>query len=498
MAEIEEFKQKKEEERLQKRNRTFEDIQLEAAQRNQEFEALQPEAPDRFFGDVVASKDGSQKAYYREFRKVVEAADVILEVLDARDPIGCRCVEIEKMIQAWPGQAKKIVLILNKVDLVPKEVVVGWLRFLRQSYPTLAFKASTQQQRRGRGISSASAVNSAAEALNSSSALGADRLISLLKNYSRSLDIKTSISVGVVGYPNVGKSSLINSLKRSRAVGVSSTPGHTKQSQEIHLDKNVKLIDTPGIVFAAKRGGAIDADIVLRNAVKVEQIEDPVAPVELIVKRCGPERLSELYSLPKFSTVVEFLTYVGQSRGKLLKGGIVDLEGSARGVINDWNGGKIPFHTIPPAAPASIPEFVQQMAPAFNIENADAELFATIREPVMSMQVEASEPMPIDLDYRPDGVFAVGKKPEPKESRPAVSESDSDDEINPQIGRKLKKLVKDEAKRNRRVNNQVEKSIDALGGVSLSDNYDFNQFFPKKTEFADSDDEERDIDLEDI
>jgi nuclear GTP-binding protein len=125
------------------------------------------------------------------------------------------------------------VLILNKVDLVPKEVVVGWLRFLRQSYPTLAFKASTQQQRRGRGVSrfplvltvSAAAVGASADALNSSTALGADRLISLLKNYSRSLDIKTSISVGVVGYPNVGKSSLINSLKRSRAVGVSSTPG---------------------------------------------------------------------------------------------------------------------------------------------------------------------------------------------------------------------------------------------------------------------------------
>ncbi|CAN0558971.1 unnamed protein product [Ectocarpus sp. 12 AP-2014] len=62
----------------------------------------------------------------------------------------------------------------------------------------------------------------------------------VLKNYCRSLNLKTAITVGVIGYPNVGKSSLINSLKRSKAVGVSATPGFTKSMQEINLDKTVR------------------------------------------------------------------------------------------------------------------------------------------------------------------------------------------------------------------------------------------------------------------
>lgn len=99
-------------------------------------------------------------------------------------------------------------------------------------------------------------------------------MIQLLKNYCRSMGVKTGITVGIIGYPNVGKSSVINSLKRTRAVQVGATPGLTKSMQEVHLDKLVKLLDCPGIVF--NTGSGVDA--VLRNAVKIEQLEDPLAP----------------------------------------------------------------------------------------------------------------------------------------------------------------------------------------------------------------------------
>ena len=86
--------------------------------------------------------------------------------------------------------------------------------------------------------------------VSSSKAVGADSLLQLIKNYSKNDGIKTAVTVGFIGYPNVGKSSIINSLKKTRAVGVSPVPGYTKSVQEIYLDKKVKLLDCPGVVFS--------------------------------------------------------------------------------------------------------------------------------------------------------------------------------------------------------------------------------------------------------
>lgn len=91
------------------------------------------------------------------------------------------------------------------------------------------------------------------------------------------LQIKKSITVGVIGLPNVGKSSLINSLKRSHVVNVGATPGLTRSMQEVHLDKNVKLLDCPGVVMLRSAGGS-DSSIALRNCKRIEKLEDPVTP----------------------------------------------------------------------------------------------------------------------------------------------------------------------------------------------------------------------------
>lgn len=91
-----------------------------------------------------------------------------------------------------------------------------------------------------------------------------------------------SYLLGCVGFPNVGKSSLINSLTRTRAVGVSAMPGFTKVSQEVILDTNIRLIDSPGIVFADGDSAAT----ALRNCVNVEEMVDVLTPVQSILDRC--------------------------------------------------------------------------------------------------------------------------------------------------------------------------------------------------------------------
>ncbi len=323
--------------------RTIEDLMARANQDQQAFAAKQGVGSNAFANNTsteksdgrVAAGQQSRRAYLRELKKVVESADVLLQVLDARDPIGSRIHKtLEDVILSKAD--KRMVLVLNKIDLVPKDVVSQWLTVLRRSHPTIAIKACKNMSD-----------GEDKDAASSTVPVGMDGLLQLLKNYARTNagggKAKTTIVVGIVGYPNVGKSSIINALKRSRAVGVSPRPGFTTTMQEVVLDRNVRLLDSPGVVFD-------DKTALLGNCVDADSIDDPIPPVDALLQRCKPESLMMTYNIPAFpqGNTMMFLAMVAKSYGRVLKGGIPDKIGAARSVLKDWNQGKIPYYTIPP------------------------------------------------------------------------------------------------------------------------------------------------------
>ena len=386
--------------------------------------------------------DNSRKAYMKELRKVVDNADVILEVLDARDPLGCRNREIEDQIVSCSG--KRLVLILNKIDLVPSHVLMPWLNELRKDFPTVAFKASTQDQGRHLAQTNGKADKAVTKVIQSSRAVGTDTLMQLLKNYCRKNQMKTAITVGIIGFPNVGKSSLINSLKRNKAVGVSSTAGYTKVMQEIHLDKKIKLLDCPGIVFDQSDAGTL----LLRNCLNTEMLNDPVPAVEVILSRCTYEQINALYQVKPFTDVVQFLVEFAQKRGKLSRGGLPDLKAAGRKILQDWNTGRIPFYTEPPAPDTDVvldTQLMTQFSSEFDLEKVlnptTEKIHDAPNRPVCSVLLNQSSCTPV-----------VEKTKVHVDHNPV----DIEDTLNPQTARTARRTAKQMRKDKRRLKRRLD------------------------------------------
>ncbi|KAM3722190.1 Nucleolar GTP-binding protein [Dirofilaria immitis] len=237
-------------------------------------------------------KAGQSNRVWGELYKVIDSSDVVVEVVDGRNPMGTRCLHIEQFLRKEKPH-KHLILVLNKVDLAPTWVTKKWLALLSQELPTVAFHASMQHS------------------------FGKGTLINLLRQFANLHKDRQQISVGFIGYPNVGKSSIINTLRAKRVCKTAPIAGETKVWQYVSLMRRIYMIDCPGVVYPQ---GDSETEIILKGVVRVENVKDPINHVQGVLDRTG----------------------------RLLKGGEPDWNTAAKIILNDFQRGRLPYYVLPP------------------------------------------------------------------------------------------------------------------------------------------------------
>jgi nuclear GTP-binding protein len=192
---------------------------------------------------------------------------------------------------------------------------------LSAEFPTLAFHASL------------------------TNSFGKGALIQLLRQFAKLHKDKKQISVGFIGYPNVGKSSIINTLRSKKVCSVAPIAGETKVWQYITLMRRIYLIDCPGVVYPSDDS---DTDVILKGVVRVENVESPADFIPAVLERVRPGYIQETYKVDSWDDATDFLEKLAKRSGKLLKGGEPDTDTVAKMVLNDWQRGKIPYFVKPP------------------------------------------------------------------------------------------------------------------------------------------------------
>ncbi len=251
----------------------------------------------------------------------IKLIDLIIELVDARVPVSSKNPDIDKL-----ANGKSRVILLNKYDLADREANERW----KQYYEDKGFLAALVNAKTGSGLREVSQI--------------IDKACQAKIERDRKRGIKNRpVRAMIVGIPNVGKSTFINSYAGKACTKTGNKPGVTKGKQWIRLNKQVELLDTPGILWPKFEDQSIGMKLAFIGSIKEELLQRVDLCLELIefLKENYPAALSEEYQIKTIDDNVKMLENIAIQRGCRKKGAEPDLEKAAALVLENFRNGKL-------------------------------------------------------------------------------------------------------------------------------------------------------------
>ncbi len=246
--------------------------------------------------------------------------DIIIEVLDARIPLSSANPDFQHLVQRKPR-----IIILNKSDLADPALTKQWITYYnRKGEKAISFDSKTSR--------------------------GTDQLIEVIVKYTKGKMSKMKLLLPrasramIVGIPNTGKSTLINSLAKRRMAKTGNKPGVTKGKQWIRIISDLELLDTPGLLWPKFESPEIGFCLAATGAISDLVFDLPGVASTLLnyLKTEYPHALLEKYKFISLADSAEdLLKQLGQQRGFLQIGGLIDLEKTATAFLRDFRQGKL-------------------------------------------------------------------------------------------------------------------------------------------------------------
>jgi len=234
--------------------------------------------------------------FWTHVKRVIRDADILIEVLDSRHVEESRNREIEdKVLES----GKRLIYVINKVDMVDLDTIKIYKKLL---HPCVL--------------------------VSSRDKLGTTLLLKKILEVSRGKDC----TVGILGYPNVGKSSLINALSGKHAASTSSRSGHTKGQQKVRLNNKIMLLDSPGVYPYKDHNETKHA---LISAVDYSQLKDPYEAV----CKLHEEHPDFFFQWSQYADIDDILEDVAKQKNLLKKGGDIDEDRVCRYIVKVWQQG---------------------------------------------------------------------------------------------------------------------------------------------------------------